>query len=125
GYTMKYKKNGANVSGSLLVIRHRADGTKYRIKSNALSGLAIGDGGSFDWASITGKATYSEPGWSDAQGNYRFVAYVEDHGEPGRSDRFWLQVRDRNNNIVSASSMTAPATANAATLTGGNIVVPH
>lgn len=125
GYTMKYKKNGTNVSGSLLVIRHLADGTKYRIKSNALGGLAIGDGGTFDWSSFTGKATYLEPGWATALGNYGFVAYVEDHGTPGRSDRFWLQVRDRNGKIVSASSMTAPSTANAAPLTGGNIVVPH
>lgn len=125
GYTMKYKKNGANVSGSLLVIRHLADGTKYRIKSNALGGLAIGDGGTFGWASFTGKATYFQPGWATALGNHSFVAYVEDHGTPGRGDRFWLQVRDRNGKIVSASSMTAPSTASAATLTGGNIVVPH
>ncbi len=125
GYTMKYKKNGANASGSLLVIRHLADGTKYRLKSNALGGLAIGDGGTFDWASFTGKATYLQPGWPDALGNYGFVAYVEDHGTPGRGDRFWLQVHDRSGKVVSVSSMTAPAAANAATLTGGNIVVPH
>ena len=61
GYTMKYKKNGTNVSGSLLIIRHLADGTKYRIKSSAPGGLAIGDGGTFDWANFTGKATYREP----------------------------------------------------------------
>lgn len=125
GYTMKYKKNGANASGSLLLIRHLADGTKYRIKSNALGGLAIGDGGAFDWATFTGKATYLEPGWADALGNYSFVTYVEDHGVPGGGDRFWIQVRDRNGNIVSASSLTAPGATTAATLGGGNIVVPH
>jgi hypothetical protein len=125
GYSMKHKKNGGSATGSLLVIRHLADGTKYRIKSTAMSGLSIGDGGTFDWASFTGKATYLQPGWTDALGNYRFVAYVEDHGQPGAGDRFWLQVRDRTNSVVAVSSMTAPATTNAVTLGGGNVVVPH
>ena len=125
GYSMKYKKNGSSVSGSLLMIRHLADGTQYRIKSNALGGLSIGDGGTFSWATFTGKATYLEPGWASAVGNHGFVAYVEDHGEPGGSDRFWIQLRDRNGAIVGVSSMTAPAASNATTLGGGNIVVPH
>ena len=74
----------------------------------------------------SGKATYIEPGWADAVGNYGFTVYVEDRGAPGAAgDRFWLQVHDRNGNIVSISSMTAPTSGNAAALTGGSIVVPH
>jgi subtilisin family serine protease len=125
GYTMKYNKRGQNVKGSLLMIRHLADGTKYRVKSNALRGLAIGDGGGFGWASFSGKSTYLEPGWPDPVGNHRFVAYVEDHGEPGINDRFWIEVHDRNGNVIAASSMDRPGDANAETLEGGNIVVPH
>jgi subtilisin family serine protease len=125
GYTMKYNKKGKNVKGSLLMIRHLADGTKYRVKSNALYGLAIGDGGDFDWASFNGKATYLEPGWPEPVGNHEFVTYVEDWGEPGTSDRFWIQVLDKDGNVIGASSMTPPADGNAVTLEGGNIVVPH
>jgi hypothetical protein len=37
GYSMKYNKsNLKNIQGSLLLIRHLPDGSKYRIKSNAL-----------------------------------------------------------------------------------------
>ena len=85
GYTMKYGKNGRNVRGNLLLIRHTDTG-KYRIKRNALEGLALGEGGTtpdtFGWASFSGKSTYIEPGWPDAVGNYEFTAYVEDLGEP-------------------------------------------
>ena len=37
------RRNGKNLRGSLLMIRHLPDGTKYRIKSNALGGLALGE----------------------------------------------------------------------------------
>jgi len=126
GYTMKYNKKQTKVQGSLLLIRHLPDGTKYRIKSNALFGLALGDGGSFGWASFSGKSTYLEPGWIDAKGNHQFVVYVEDHGEPGTGvDQFWLEVKDKDGNILDGLSLDRPATSNSETLTGGNIVVPH
>lgn len=125
GYTMKYNQRGKRVQGSLLMIRHLADGTKYRVKSNALGGLAIGDGGGFDWATFTGKSTYLQPGWPDPIGNHEFVAYVEDHGTPGVDDKFWIQVMDKDGAVISASSMAMPAADNAETLGGGNIVVPH
>ena len=66
-----------------MLIRHLPDGTIYRLKSNALGGLAVGDGGGFGRATITGKATYQEPTWPEALGNYRFVVYIEDRNEPG------------------------------------------
>jgi subtilisin family serine protease len=126
GYTMKYNKRGKNLIGNLLMIRHLPDGTKYRVKSNQLNGLALGDGGSFDWANFSGKATYLEPGWVDPVGNHRFTVYVEDHGRPGAgADRFWIEVRDKNSNVIAASSIPRSATANAETIQGGNIVIPH
>jgi hypothetical protein len=126
GYTMKYNKKRTNVQGNLLLIRHLADGTKYRIKSNSVTGLALGEEGTFGWASFSGKTTYLEPGWDEAVGNHRFLVYVEDHGEPGAGvDRFWLEVRDRDGAVLLGLSMSEPATDNAHTLEGGNIVVPH
>jgi hypothetical protein len=128
GYTMKYGKNGRNVKGSLLIIRHLDDGTKYRFKSNALEGLAVGQniGPDFGWASFSGKGTYLEPGWPDPIGNHTFTMYVEDYGEPGAgNDRLWFESRDRNGLVLPDFSMPAPATTNAETIDGGNLVVPH
>lgn len=125
GYTMKYNKNGRNVKGNLLLIRHMADGTIFRLKSNALDGLALGDGGDFAWASFSGKATYQEPGWPEPVGNYRFTVYVEDHGEPGSgADRFWIMITDKDGNVAWLS-LPREAIDNALIIDGGNIVVPH
>jgi len=128
GYTMKYNKKGKKVKGSLLMIRHTDTGN-YRVKSNALYGLAIGSVGGadpFGWASFSGKATYSEPGWPEPEGNHEFIVYVEDRGSPGAgADRFWIEVRDKRGDVITASSMPTAAPANATSLEGGNIVVPH
>jgi hypothetical protein len=128
GYTMKYNKKGRNVKGSLLLIRHLPDGSIYRVKSNALYGLALGemevDGENIGWASFAGKSTYLEPGWPEPIGNYEFLVYVEDHNEPGTGvDRFWFEVRDKDR--IPDMSMAEPATTNAEYIQGGNIVVPH
>ena len=129
GYTMSYNKKGQKVKGNLVMIRHLADGSIYRVKSNALSGLALGtsnDGEDFGWASFSGKSTYREPGWADAVGNHTFIVYVEDHGTPGADvDRFWIEIRDKDGALIDASSMLASADTNAVFLGGGNIVVPH
>lgn len=125
GYTMKYNKKGTKVQGSFLLIRHLADGTKYRVKSNALYGLALGSDDGLGWASFSGKATYLEPGWDDAMGNHEFVVYVEDHGEPGVADVIWLETHDKNGDVIGALSMLRPANENGVKLDGGNIVVPH
>jgi hypothetical protein len=127
GYTMRYNKKATRIKGNLLVIRHMPDGSIFRLKSNALRGLAIGtlsnaDGG---WASFAGKATYLEPGWLEPVGNHRFIVYVEDHGQPGAgSDRFWIQIADNNGDPVTLS-MDPPAEANNVLLERGNIIVPH
>jgi hypothetical protein len=120
------------VRGSLLLIRHLQDGSIYRVKSNALYGLALGEGERddeiFGWASFSGKATYLEPGWPEPIGNHEFLAYVEDHNEPGTGvDRFWIEVRDKDRNVIAEMSMPEPASEpeNSEELLGGNIAVPH
>ncbi len=129
GFNVKYHRRGKGAKGGLILIRHLADGTIFRLKSNKMTALAIGEVSGADpygWASFTGKAIYLEPGWPDPIGNHEFVAYVEDHGTPGAgSDRFWIEVIDRDGLVVAASSMAEPAFANAETIEGGNIVVPH
>jgi hypothetical protein len=125
GYTMKYNKKGKNVKGNLLIIRHMDSGSLYRLKSNALYGLALGDTGEFTWASFSGKATYLEPGWPEAIGNHQFVVYAEDNGEPGSgSDRFWIEVQAKDGTIMGLS-IPRQAIDNAIILRGGNIIVPH
>lgn len=129
GYTMKYNRRRTNVQGSLLMIRHAAGGSNYRIKSNAVYGLAIGEEGGgdpFGWASFNGKCTYKEPDWLEALGNYEFVVYVEDRNEPGAGhDRFWVQTLDRDGEVEPDLSISEQATDNAMLIEGGNIVVPH
>jgi VCBS repeat-containing protein len=128
GYTMKYGNNGNSVKGNLLLIRHLADGDKYRIKSNVISNLAVGvdPTGAFGWAWFDGKSTYLEPGMPEAEGNHGFTVYSEDHDEPGSGvDRIWLKVEDKDGIPIDAMSMSEPAPAHATAIEGGNIAVPH
>ena len=128
GYTMKYGKNGNNVRGSLLLIRHLADGTKYRVKSNAVSGLAVGLDPTvpYGWSSFNGKSTYLEPGMPEPEGNHQFTAYVEDRDEPGSgNDRFWITIRNKAGVTIPVMSMAEPAPENTRPIQGGNIVAPH
>lgn len=130
GYTMKYNKQGTNIQGSLLLIRHMANGYIYRVKSNALYGLALGESidvdGIFGWASFSGKSTYLEPGWPENVGNHEFVLYVEDRNKPGIGvDRVWIEVHDKDGYVIDIMSMPRDAYNNTEYLQGGNIVVPH
>jgi hypothetical protein len=63
------------------------------------------------------------------KGNYRFTAYVEDHGESGSDpvtpDRFWIEIRDKDGVVVTELSIPSPGSENALDLVGGNIQVPH
>lgn len=129
GYSMKYNKKATNIKGNLLLVRHLQDGTIYRVKSNALYGLALGefedDGETYGWASFSGKATYLEPGWDEPIGNHEFITYVEDRGQPGNDiDHIWIKVKNQDNTI-DVMSMDDPADNNAIVISGGNIVVPH
>jgi len=128
GFSVKYTRK-AGAKGSLLVIRRLADGSAFRLKSNAMTGLSVGASGStpgFGWASFTGKATYSKPEWLEPLGNYTFITYIEDRGEPGAgADRFWVETKERDGLLEPDLSLSGPATENAVMILGGNIVVPH
>jgi uncharacterized repeat protein (TIGR01451 family) len=123
GYNIKYNKKATNTQGSAIVVRHLADDSRYRMKSNALSGLSIGNETDWGWASFAGKATYQRP-FSDAEGNHEFVIYVEDHGTPGvGNDRFWVRIL--KDGVPVEVALPLPGATYAQTLQGGNIVVPH
>jgi len=126
GYTMKYNRKWTSIQGSLLLIRRLPDGSIYRVKSNALYGLALGDISGSGWASFAGKGTFQDPSMIEPVGNHEFVTYVEDLDEPGAGmDRFWLQVFDRDGLLIGNLSMDETAVDNAIVIAGGNIVVPH
>jgi alpha-tubulin suppressor-like RCC1 family protein len=128
GFTMQYKKNGRGAQGNFIAVRHHADGTTSRLKSNALGNLALGTDANvpMGWASFDGKATYTT--WDASAGEYvtvgnqQFTVYAEDRNDPGSgTDRIWL---------AGSGSLTMPGTpsqaqSNAASLTGGNIAIPH
>ncbi|MGD2128466.1 MAG: cadherin-like domain-containing protein [Lysobacterales bacterium] len=128
GYTMKYNKKQTNIQGSFLLIRHiegAPEGEdKWRIKSNSVDGLALGQGADFSWATFTGKATFRAPG-ADTEGNHGFTVYAEDRGEPGAGlDALWLETTDKDGAVIDDLSMDGSADANATRLGGGNIFVP-
>jgi len=142
GYTMKYNRKGNKVQGSALVMRHPMvpleiepdvwaclEGEKYRVKSNALYGLAIAGDDTYGFASFAGKAVYREPGMETNEGNHTFIIYAEDHGEQGcgqdPSDRFWVEVWNKDDVPVMLPLMGSPAYNWAANVVCGNVVVPH
>jgi len=126
GYVMQYGKNGVNLKGNLLLIRHLANGDIIRIKSNSLNAgsLTLGTNDTpMGWASFSGKCTYTvvSGGIATSVGNVTFKVYVEDRSEPGTGvDRFWIQV-----NEYPLVTLNTPQQSNAVALNGGNIVVPH
>jgi hypothetical protein len=116
-----YAKRVWQVQGKLLLTRHLADGSFYRIRSNTLYGLALGQDRTvpMGWAAFSGNGSYQEPGWRKAIGGYAFTVYVEDRNTPGKgTDRFWIEV-------AGGLSLPRAATANAVPLAGGNLIVPH
>ena len=144
GFNFKYNKGKKKKpQGSLLLMRHMVDAAcagagSYKVKSNALDGLSVGDGtdadGDYGWASVFGKATFREPGVED-EGNHTFLLYTEDHGEQGCSqdpaDEFWIQVKDKDGAVVLEINGSDPAGPDTETdgddepLVCGNIIVPH
>lgn len=131
GFNVEYQAKGKNkggAKGGILVIRHFADGSIARMKSNAMEGLAVGtveeNGNSYGYASFNGKCTFKASDWPEPIGNHTFVAYVEDHGTPGAGiDGIWLGTA--NGMVEEELSLADPATDNTQTILGGNIVVPH
>jgi len=76
-FTIKYNKKGLKPQGNFQLITHQSDGTIWRIKSNALYGLALGElsknGETCGWASFMGKSAYFETGWPKPDDNYEFI----------------------------------------------------
>ena len=127
GFVMTYTKKGTNLKGNLIVVRHHDDGTVSRLKSNSLGGLAIFTSGSCGTATFNGKATYTtwDPtangglGAYVTTGNNPFAVRADDCNNPGTgNDAIWVGGPGH-------IGMMSPASSNLATLTGGNIAVPH
>jgi hypothetical protein len=132
GFTMNYGKNGANIKGNFIAVRHHPDGTVSRLKANALGGLAIGEDANvpMGWASFNGKASYTTwdatanggAGAYVTLGNQSFIVYAEDRNNPGTGiDRIWLGAPG----TLAMAGTLATAKTNTAALTGGGIGVPH
>ena len=122
GFMIQYNRKGTNVKGSFLLTRRLDDGTTYRLRSNALDGLAVGTRDTPSWASFSGRATYLAPGMAGPGGNHSFVAYVVD--DP-TGDRFWIEVRDKDGRLIDEMSLPEPADDTAVTIGVGNVIVPR
>jgi hypothetical protein len=118
-FSMEYNKKGTNVKGGLMLIRTTTTGSVFEVKSNALYGLALSKASDpVSWASFAGKATYVSPAMAEPEGNYEFLVYVDGN------DRFWVEVRDKDGNVIAESSMERPGADHAVVLTAGGVVVP-
>lgn len=146
GFNMSYNKKRRAAKGSMMLLRHTVDARcldagSYKVKSNAIDGMALGDGEdaegrSYGWATFGGKSTFREPGLEEL-GNHGFMVYVEDHGGQGcaqdPSDEFWIQARNKEGRVVlEVNGPDAdPAGTDAASdgddepIACGNIAVPH
>lgn len=126
GFNMKYNRTPPVAQGNLLMVRHLPDGSKYRVKSSSVEGLAVGDSSTFSWASFNGMATYEDPTMGGSADDYAFTAYIEDHAEPGKgADKFWIEVFDQAGDAVRDSSIEHSPQENAVTIEDGNTVVAH
>jgi hypothetical protein len=121
GYMVSAPTPPVAAAGKLLLMRYTENGGAYRLESSALSAPAIGSDGAapMGWASFDGSGTYVEPGQPLPAVDRAFSVYVEDRDQPGDGvDRFWVNV---------GGGMGLPPTPadNAASLGGGDIIVPH
>ena len=119
GFVMKYNKSGANLQGQFVAVRHHADGTISKIKSNSLTGLAITQPGGCGVATFGGKSSYMV--WDPVAkvytttGGILFSVVASDCNQPGNGF----------DTIKISGGAPDFQMASAATLSGGNIVVPH
>lgn len=116
-------RNKTVFQGSLLVIRHKANGDIIKIKSNMFEGYAISaPPNACASTTFTGKATYAVNGSSF--GNHKFTGYGMDCGEPGTADKFGL-FHEYSPNEVNTATSAGNLPASAKTLQGGNVQVPQ
>jgi hypothetical protein len=106
-FAVKYQRNGVPL-GELLYVETRPTGL-LTLKSTSIQSLSIAG----NTGVIIGKATVN------GVANHTFRAVVVDNGEPGRHDRFGLQVTAPSGAIV------PELTFDPITLFVGNIQVPH
>jgi hypothetical protein len=123
GFTTKYNKSGANLKGSLLVIRHHQDGKISRFKSAVLDELKLRNVDGCSSATFSGKGTYRTwdlaAGGNANSGGNAFSVYAEDCNNPGSGvDSFWIS-------SVGNLALPTPAPSSKVQIGGGNIVVPH
>jgi hypothetical protein len=123
GFVMKYNKGGTSPKGTLVVVRHLDGGKIVKLKSNALTALALQTINGCGIATFSGKATYMV--WDAAAGSYvtsggkSFTVYAKDCNNPGTgSDYFWIR-------SFGSLVMSDTASSYAVILGGGNIAVPH
>ncbi|HXG75337.1 MAG TPA: SpaA isopeptide-forming pilin-related protein [Gaiellaceae bacterium] len=128
-FTGKQLKKGAQ--GGVLLVVHTADGS-YVVKSNSFGGLTngkTGSGPSTIWhTTMSGKATYGVPDVPTITnpycgtgirkcGNFQFLVYAEDRGEPGTLDRYRMKLIAPSGQVVFDMTLQQ--------LAGGNVQVPH
>lgn len=125
-FTTRYPKKAKSPQGNLIVVRHHADGTVSKLKANALGALTLGQNDTMGWATLDGKATFTR--WDATVGDYvtvgnqSFTLYGEDRADPGaNADRVWLS----GPAMLSMPGKLSTAATNAATLTSGNLSIPH
>lgn len=126
GYSMQYGKNGNNLKGNLLVIRHLVNGDLCRIKSNApdTGSLTLGTTSlPMGWATFSGTCTFTtiHDGVDTTVGNVPFRIYVKGRNDPGiLADRIWIEATGHE-----ALSMSGLAAEQAVCIEGGNLFVTH
>jgi len=119
--SMEYNKKGTNVKGGLVLVRTTPDGSQIVVKSNALHGLALSDPREpTRWASFAGKAVFDAPWMDEPQGNHEFRAHVEDAGD---TDRFWIEVRDKDGQVIVDASLPGSGADNAIEIVDGDISI--
>jgi len=106
-FTVKYQRNGVPL-GELLYVENHPTGL-LTLRSTSIQSLSIAG----NTGVIIGKATVN------GVENHTFRAVAVDNGEPGRNDRFGLQV------IAPSGAIVPELTFDPITLFVGNIQVPH
>ena len=131
GFVMKSGKSDTDLRGTLLVVRHHADGTISRIKSHSLTGLVLQNDATAGCgnAIFSGNATHTvwNPSANTGRGGYmstddnQFMAYAEDCNNPGTGlDYFLVRSVGEFQMLTDVSVNKVPLAAER-----GDIVVPH
>ena len=123
GFSVTNTKGKSAQRGGIVVVRHYADGGRCRLKSKSVTtAITSNTTATLSSSKATNYSCVYADGTTSGKGNLNLTAYVEDNGEPGNGfDRFWVNIGYGDLQM----SKTPSIPANAETLTGGNIQVPH